>query len=78
MKYTSRASLCALDIIAWQIAPGKSANFASTNAPFTLSVKPMGFAVLCQLALTPQAFYVVSVRRLIRLHFGFLQPSLQG
>ena len=38
-------------------APGTdlhvSANFACTNAPFTLGVKPMGFAFLCQLASTP-------------------------
>jgi hypothetical protein len=38
----------------------------------------MGFAVLCQLASTLQAFYVVSVRRLARLHSGFLQTIPHG
>ena len=38
----------------------------------------MGFAVMCQLASTLQAFYVVSVRRLARLHSGFLQTNPRG
>ena len=61
-----------------QISPGKDANSPCTNAPFTLSAEPMGFAVLCQLASTLQAFYVVSVRRLARLHSGFLQTIPHG
>jgi len=64
--------------LAAQISPGKDANSACTNAPFTLSAEPMGFAVLCQLASTLQAFYVVSVRRLARLHSGFLQTIPHG
>ncbi|AGX87803.1 hypothetical protein Cenrod_1718 [Candidatus Symbiobacter mobilis CR] len=45
------------------------------NAAFTLSAKPMGFAVLCQLASALWAFYAVSVRRLALLHSGFLQTT---
>ena len=64
--------------LAAQISPGKNANSPCTDAPFTLSVEPMGFAVLCQLASTLQAFYVVSVRRLARLHSSFLQTNPHG
>jgi len=61
-----------------QISPGKNANFLCTNAAFTLSAKPMGFAVLCQLASALWAFYAVSVRRLAHLHSGFLQTTPRG
>ena len=64
--------------LAAQISPGKNANSPCANASFTLSVKPLGFAVQCQLASTLQAFYVVSVRRLARLHSGFLQTNPHG
>ena len=33
-------------------APGKDTNFPCTNAAFTLSIEPVGFAVMCQLAST--------------------------
>jgi hypothetical protein len=35
----------------------------------------MGFAVMCQLASAPSAFYAISIRRLARLLSGFLQTS---
>jgi hypothetical protein len=58
-----------------QISPGKNAMFPRTSAAFTVGPVPMGFAVMCQLASVPSAFYAVSVRRLARLHSGFLQTS---
>ena len=56
-----------------QISPGKNAMFRCTSAAFTVGAVPVGFAVMCQLASAPSAFYAVSVRRLARLHSGFLQ-----
>lgn len=61
-----------------QISPGKNANFLCTSAAFTLSVEPVGFAVMCQLASALWAFYAVSVRRLAHLHSGFLQTHPRG
>lgn len=58
-----------------QISPGKNAMFPCTSAAFTVGAVPMGFAVMCQLASAPSAFYAVSVRRLARLHSGFLRTS---
>ena len=58
-----------------QISPGKNAMFRCTSAAFTVGAVPMGFAVMCQLASAPSAFYAVSVRRLARLHSSFLQTS---
>ena len=63
---------------AGQISPGKNAMFPRTSAAFTVGTVPMGFAVMCQLASAPSAFYAVSVRRLARLRSGFLQTSPRG
>ena len=49
--------------------------FPCTSAAFTVDIAPVGFAVMCQLASMPSAFYAVSVRRLARLHLGFLRTS---
>ena len=38
----------------------------------------MGFAVLCQLASAPSAFYAISLRRLALLLSGFLQTMPRG
>ena len=54
------------------------ANCLCTSAAFTVGVEPVGFAVMCQLAATPSAFYAVSVRRLAHLHSGFLQTNPRG
>jgi hypothetical protein len=54
------------------------ANCLCTNAAFTLSTEPVGFAVMCQLASALWAFYAVSVRRLAHLHSGFLQTNPRG
>ena len=47
--------------------------FPCTSAAFTVGAVPSGFAVMCQLASAPSAFYAISVRRLARLLSGFLQ-----
>lgn len=52
--------------------------FPHTCAAFTVGAVPVGFAVLCQLASAPSAFYAVSVRRFVRLRSGFLQTSPRG
>ena len=61
-----------------QISPGKNAMCPRTSAAFTVGTVPMGFAVMCQLASAPSAFYAVSVRRLALLHSGFLQTMPRG
>lgn len=43
-----------------QISPGKNAMFRCTSAAFTVGAVPVGFAVMCQLASAPSAFYAVS------------------
>ena len=50
-----------------QISPDKNVNCLCTTAPFTVSLEPEGFVVVCQLAPKISAFYDGSVRRLTDL-----------
>ena len=50
-----------------QISPDKNVNCLCTTAPFTVSIEPEGFVVVCQLVPKISAFYDVSVRRLTDL-----------
>jgi hypothetical protein len=45
-----------------QISPGKNTMFPRTSAAFTVGAVPSSFAVMCQLASAPSAFYAISVR----------------
>jgi len=46
-----------------RVSPGKNALLPSATAAFTSMQEPFDFAVLCQLAAAPAAFYAISVRR---------------
>jgi len=50
-----------------QISPDQNVNCLCTTAPFTVSLEPEGFVVVCQLAPKISAFYDGSVRRLTDL-----------
>ena len=50
-----------------QISPDKNVNCLCTTAPFTVSLEPEGFVVVCQLAPKISAFYDGSVPRLTDL-----------
>ena len=50
-----------------QISPDKNVNCLCTTAPFTVSLEPEGFVVVCQLAPKISAFYDGSVRPLTDL-----------
>jgi len=79
--------LAVINILSYdaQISPDKSVNFPCITAAFTLSLEPVGFVVLCQLA---QGLSLVrgfcppdQVRGrlwLACLHSGFLQTPPRG
>ena len=61
-----------------QISPDKNVSFPCTNAAFTLPPNLWASFVLCLLAQGLSLLYAVSVRRLARLHSGFLQTPPHG
>src|SRR5574340_837435 len=64
------ANVCESAPPAAQISPGKNANCRCTSAAFTVGGVAVGFAVVCQLASPPSAFYAVRVPRVAPLALG--------
>jgi hypothetical protein len=73
----SQNAMTLAGVLVEQISPDKNVNCRDTTAAFTVS--PESRALLCCANLPgDSALYVVSIRRLIALHSGFLRTVPRG